>query len=104
MYTTVSITYSHVFLLMSGTYDLHGFRSTNELYTYTSVLSTVQASQIAAHTENGFQQIRKFFDYTVLHKVTNILLVKDHARNRMEPFCVKTIENTCATLAVGQFS
>ena len=57
-----------------------------------------------AHTENGFQQIRKIFDYTVPSKVTKILLVKDHARNGKEPFCVKIIESTCATFAVGQFN
>ena len=33
---------------MSGTFDIHGFRSTNGLCTDTSVLSTVQVSRIAA--------------------------------------------------------
>ena len=40
----------------------------------------------------------------VLSKVTEILLVKDHARKGKQPFYVKTIEITCATLAVGQFN
>ena len=53
-----------------------------------------------AHTKNGFQQIRKIFDYTALSKVTKNLLVKDHARK--EPFCVKTIESTCGTLPVQE--
>ena len=56
------------------------------------------------HTENGFQQIRKFFDYTDMSKVMKILLVKDHKRNGKAPFCVKTIESTCATLVLGQFN
>ena len=34
-------------------------------------------------------EIRKFLDYTVPSTVTKILLVKDHARNGKEPFCVK---------------
>ena len=53
---------------------------------------------------NNIISIRKFFKYTVPSKVTKILLVKDHARNGKEPFCVKTIESTCATLAVDQFN
>ena len=42
------------------------------------------------------------FDYTVLSKVMKIFVVNDHAHNGKELFCVKTIESTCATLAVGQ--
>ena len=30
-----------------------------------------------------------------------ILLVKDHARNGKESFCIKTIEITCATFGGG---
>ena len=56
------------------------------------------------HTENGFQQIRKICDYTVVSKVTKILLVKDHARKGKESFHVKTKDSTCATFAVGQFN
>ena len=56
------------------------------------------------HTENGFRQIRKICDYTVVSKVTKILLVKDHARKGKESFHVKTKDNTCATFAVGQFN
>ena len=55
-----------------------------------------------AHAEICFQQIRKIFDFTALSKVSKILLVKDHARNRKEPFCVKTIKSTCATLVVAR--
>ena len=47
---------------------------------------------------------RKIFDYTARSKVTKILLVKDHAHNRKELFCVKNIESTYGTLAVGQFN
>ena len=56
------------------------------------------------HTENGFRQIRKICDYTVVSKVTKILLVKDHARKGKESFHVKTKDSTCATFAVGQFN
>ena len=52
-------------------------------------------------TQNGFQQIRKFFDYTLASEVTKILLVKDHTQNGKESFCAKTIESTYATFAVG---
>ena len=45
----------------------------------------------------------KIFNCTVLSKVMKILWVKDHARNGKKPFCVITIESTCATLAVGKF-
>ena len=40
--------------------------------------------------------IRKIGDYTVLSKVTKILLVKDHARKGKESFHVKTKDSTCA--------
>ena len=56
------------------------------------------------HTENGFRQIRKICDYTVVSKVTKILLVKDHARKGKESFHVKIKDSTCATFAVGQFN
>ena len=56
------------------------------------------------HTENGFRQIRKIYDYTVVSKVTKILLVKDHARKGKESFHVKTKDLTCAPFAVGQFN
>ena len=47
--------------------------------------------------------IRKFPELYSSSKVTKILLVKDHACQGKELFCVKTIESTCATLAVGHF-
>ena len=57
--------------------------------------------------QNGLQQIGKCFDLIYgSNEVTKILLVKDHARNGKESFCVKKPSRAlnCATSAVSQFN
>ena len=47
------------------------------------------------NNRSGGARVRKIFDCTILSKVTKILLVKDHACNGKELFCLNHLEYLC---------